>query len=220
MRTNRRFFSRDSGFIQNIFAFDEQSVKPNNFILIEILFFLFNNRKKIGLINVEGYFTCTQVADEMQKLGYVPDDVFLALKQMVRTDLIVTDRMNSIEIAWDDSVRIVAAGWVHLRLLSEGFEYIFGVIPTTPIREQRVAEQLAELVKIESERGELDFFQKYRAVDTFYRYLWAEREAAKTPFNSGPDSGADYILKHVHSALVNEKYSSKRKPREEDILDL
>ena len=109
---------------------------------------------------------------------------------------------------------------MHLRLLSEGFEYIFGVIPTTPIREQRVAEQLAELVKIESERGELDFFQKYRAVDTFYRYLWAEREAAKTPFNSGPDSGADYILKHVHSALVNEKYSSKRKPREEDILDL
>jgi hypothetical protein len=50
MRTNRRFFSKDSGFVQNIFAYDENSSKPDNFILIEILFFLFNNRKKIGHI--------------------------------------------------------------------------------------------------------------------------------------------------------------------------
>jgi hypothetical protein len=219
MRTNRRFFSKDSGFVQNIFAYDENSAKPDNFILIEILFFLFNNRKKIGHINIEGYFTCTQVVDEMQKLGYVRDDVFLALKHMAQTDLIVTDRMNSIEINWDDSVRILAAGWVHLRLLSEEFEYLFGVIPTTPIRDERIAAQLADLVEIESERGKLNFFQKYRAVDTLYRYLWSEREAAKTPFNDGPGSGADYVLKHIRQALKQAKFSSRRAPLEEDVLD-
>ena len=114
MRTNRRFFSNESGFVQNIFAYDESSLKPDNFISIEILFFLFNNRKTIGLINVEGYFTCTQVADEMQKLGYVPEDVFIALRYMVKKTLIVTDRMNSSQIEWDDSVRILAAGWYTL----------------------------------------------------------------------------------------------------------
>ena len=159
MRTNRRFFSNDSGFVQNIFSFDATSEKPDNFLLTEVLFFLFTNRKTIGLINVEGYFTCRQVADALQKLGYVPDDVFLAIQYLARTELIVTDRMNTKEVEWDDSVRVLAAGWVHLRILTERFEYIYGCIPTTPIRDQKIAEQLADLVIIESQRGELDFHQ-------------------------------------------------------------
>jgi hypothetical protein len=81
---------------------------------------------------------------------------------------------------------------VPLRVLSERFEYLFGVIPTTPIRDQAVAEQLADLVRIESERGELDFHQKVRAVDTFYRYLCKERTLSKTA--GGPDLKRDSIL--------------------------
>jgi hypothetical protein len=219
MRTNRRFFSKDSGFVQNVFSYDDEYEKADNFLLIEILFFLFKNRKTVGHINVEGYFTCLQVADALQKLGYVPDDVFLALKRLARSELIVTDRMNTTEVDWQDSVRILAAGWVHLRLLTGRFEYLFGVIPTTPIRDQKVAEQLAELVKFESERGELDFHQKIRAVDIFYRYLWSERAASTTPFNDGPDSGADYVLGHMHGAIEQMRSPSKARAREEDVLD-
>ncbi len=118
MRTNRRFFSKDSGFVQNIFSFEDENEKPDNFLIIEVLFFLFTHRKTIGHINIEGYFTCAQVADALQKLGYVPNDVFVTLKLLARSELIVTDRMTSTEVTWDDSVRILAAGWVHLRLLS------------------------------------------------------------------------------------------------------
>jgi hypothetical protein len=218
MRTNRRFFSKDSGFIQNIFTYDDESEKPDNFLIVEILFFLFNHRKTVGRINIEGYFTCSQVADALQKLGYVPNDVFLALKLLVRTELIVTDRMTPTAVDLEDSVRILAAGWVHLRLLSERFEYLFGVIPTTPIRDQRVAEQLGELVRIESERGELDFFQKVRVVELFYHYLWNERAVAKTPFNAGPDSGADYVLRHIGGAL--DQIKNRSRPTELDPLDL
>ena len=66
--------------------------KPDNFLLIEILFYIFKKQKKtVGLINVEGYFTCTQIADAMQKMGYVPDDAsFLTLKHLARTELVVT----------------------------------------------------------------------------------------------------------------------------------
>jgi len=219
MRTNRRFFSKDSGFVQNIFTYDDQCEKPNNFLLIEILFFLFKNRKTVGLINVEGYFTCTQVADFMQKLGYVPDDIFLTIKHLARTELIVTDRMNTTEVDWHDSVRILAAGWVHLRLLSGRFEYIFGSIPTTPIHDPKTAVQLGDLVKIEAERGELEFPQKIRAVDTFYRYLWNERAAATTPFNDGPESGADYVLGHIEGAIEQTKNPLKGRVRTDDILD-
>jgi len=118
MRTNRRLFSKDSGFIQNIFSYDETCEKPDNFLLVEILFFLFQNRKAIGAIGLEGYFSCQQVMDALQKLGYVPNDVFIGLGQLVKSELIITDRMNSTEISFDDSVRILASGWVHIRLLS------------------------------------------------------------------------------------------------------
>lgn len=219
MRTNRRFFSNDSGFVQNVFAYDAACQKADNFLVTEILFFLFTNRKVIGLINVEGYFTCQQVADGLQKLGYDPDDVFLTLNYLVRVELVVTDRLNTTELLWEDSVRILAAGWVHLRILTERFEYIYGCIPTTPIRDQRAAEQLADLVQIESARGELDFYQKVRAVDIFYRYLWYERQRSVTPFNEGPQSGADYVLKHIGSALELTRHSHV-KPASEDILDI
>ena len=219
MRTNRRFFSKDSGFVQNIFSYDDEFEKPDNFLLIEILYFLFRNRKAIGYINVEGYFTCKQVADALQKLGYVPSEVFLALRRLARTELIVTDRMNTTELDWEDSVRVLAAGWVHLRLLTGRFEYLFGVIPTTPLRDQMVAEQLAELVKLESQRGELDFHQKVRAVDIFFRYLWSERAASTTPFNDGPDSGADYALAHIRGAIEQTKNPSRARGHEDDVLD-
>ncbi|HEY7334448.1 MAG TPA: hypothetical protein VH639_06165 [Bryobacteraceae bacterium] len=219
MRTNRRFFSNDSGFVQNVFAYDIACQKADNFLITEILFFLFANRKVIGPINVEGYFTCRQVADALQKLGYDPDDVLLTLTYLARVELIVTDRLNTADLLWDDSVRVLAAGWVHLRILTERFEYIYGCIPTTPIRDRRAAEQLADLVHNESVRGELDFPQKVRAVDIFYRYLWSERQKAITPFNEGPQSGADYVLKHIGSALELTRHSHV-KPTGDDILDV
>lgn len=178
------------------------------------------NRKTVGHINLEGYFTCIQVADALQKLGYVPNDVFLTLNHLVKTELIITDRMNSSEVEWEDSVKILAAGWVHIRLLSERFEYLYGVIPTTPIRDQNVAEQLAELVKIEAARGELDYHQQIRAVDIFYRYLWSERTTSTTPFNEGPESGADYVLPHIRSAIELRRNPSKvRRTVDADVLD-
>ena len=101
------------------------------------------------------------------------------------------------------------------------FEYLYGVIPTTPIRDQVVAAQLGELVKIESERGELEYYQKIRAVDTFHRYLWKLRSVSKTPFNDGVESGAGYILEHIRIAIVQTKYPAKRGiTSAEDALDL
>jgi hypothetical protein len=219
MRRDRRLFSKDSGFIQNIFSYDEASQKPDNFLLAEILFFLFVNRKSVGAIGLEGFFSCPQIIDALQKLGYVPDDVVLALQHLVRTELVVTDRMNSTGVEIEDSVRILAAGWVHIRILTERFEYLYGVIPTTPIRDPHAAQQLAEFIRVEVERGDLPYPQKIRAVDIFYRYLWNERAALKTPFNDGPESGADYVLKHILGAIEQAKGSLRTKEFQPDILD-
>lgn len=44
----------------------------------------------------------------------MPDDVFLTLKHLARTELIITDRMNTTDPIWQDSVRILAeAGFIY-----------------------------------------------------------------------------------------------------------
>jgi len=69
-----------------------------------------------------------------------------------------------------------------------------------------------------SQRGELDFHQKLRAVDAFYRYLWNERNKGTTPFNEGPQSGANYVLQHILSAIDQIRHLKSRSI-EQDILD-
>jgi hypothetical protein len=215
-----RLFSSDSGgFIHNIFAFDDDLEKPDNFLAIEALYFLMLHRKRRGPINIEGYFTCTQIADALQKLGYATGDVFATVKHLVRSKLIITDRMNPTDVEWDDSVRILPAGWVHIRILTERFEYLFGVIPTTPIRDQKTTQQLAELVSIEMTKPDLEFQQKLRAVEIFNRYLKNERQRLVTPFNEGDVSGADYVLSHMTKALSVAKFGPRANTAEPDALD-
>ena len=158
--------------------------------------------------------------DVLQKLGYVPEDVFLGLTQLVKSELVITDRMNSAEISMDDSVRILAAGWVHIRILSSRFEYLFGVIATTPISDPEAARQLAELLRIEVEQVDLPYQHRIRAVDTFYRYLWKARASGGTPFDDTPHSGADYVLHHIREAIEQAKKPTKIREFEADILDV
>jgi hypothetical protein len=56
MRTEYRFFSDSSGFVKNIFGFEQEWENPNNFLLIEILFFLTTHRHVRGQIGLEGIF--------------------------------------------------------------------------------------------------------------------------------------------------------------------
>jgi hypothetical protein len=50
MRTDYRFASENSGMIANILYFDSDWQKPDNFVLVEILYYLVMNRKRKGQI--------------------------------------------------------------------------------------------------------------------------------------------------------------------------
>jgi hypothetical protein len=84
MRTEYRFFNNSSGFISNIFYFDEKWQQANNFILPDVLFWLADNRKRRGEIGLEGYFSVARLADELQKRGFVRGDVCNACSWLVR----------------------------------------------------------------------------------------------------------------------------------------
>jgi len=51
--------------------------------------------------------------------------------------------------------------------------------------------------------------------------IWHERQAAITPFNDGPESGAEYVLGHIQESIETTKnpLKARTKARVEDILD-
>lgn len=49
--------------------------------------------------------------------------------------------------------RISAAGFIHLRILSECLEYLYGVLPVTPIFEREAAAVIANTINKENQTG-------------------------------------------------------------------
>ncbi|MGO9271593.1 MAG: hypothetical protein ACLQOO_15245 [Terriglobia bacterium] len=220
MRTEYRFFSDHSGFLFNVFNCDPQWQKPDNFLLIEILYFLARSRKQKGEIGLEGYFTCRRITTELQRLGYVPEDVLIGLNLLLKKEIIGADHMNFDLVELDDSVRVLASGFWHVRVLVGRIEYLHGVIATTPIFDPEVAEQLAEFVKQESQRGRTSSFRRVAAVEIFSQYLLRQNKANATPFSGARETGAGYVLRHISDAIEHFRNVNAGDPAEPDSLDV
>jgi hypothetical protein len=220
MRTEYSFFSDHSGFVTNIFGYDPDWEKPDNFLLIEILYTLQRNRKRIGQIGLEGYFTCRSLAQDLQKFGYTPVDTLKALNLLLRRQLIAADHMNFRQVELDDCVRILASGFIHLRILSGRIEYLYGILPTTPLTDKRVADRLADMVRNESLRGGVSSFQTLTAVETFYQYLVDEDKFLSNIFLQNSETGRAYVLNKIEEGIEHFKNSGTKFSSGPDELDL
>ena len=212
MRTEYRFFNNTSGFVSNIFYSDEDWQQPNNFILSEILFWLADNRKRRGEIGLEGYFSGARLADELQKRGFVRGDVCEACSWLVGKNLVEADHMSRTSVTFADSIKITASGFIHLRVLCERLEYLYGVLTVTPVSESTTAHQLADFVRTENQAGQLGGFQQARAVEVFLEYLKKQYTHLKAAYPEfGADrTGASFVIKQIESALRYFRNPSER----------
>lgn len=142
MRTDYVLFSDGSGFISNVFHFENGWNRPSNLLIPEILFYRASSRKRVGQIGVEGYFTVEHICEVMHKIGFDPEEAAKAINHVLRKNLIDADHMGNISVVSSDSVKISASGYVHLRTLVERIEYLYGVIPATRITEDKALKSL------------------------------------------------------------------------------
>jgi hypothetical protein len=220
MRTEYTFFSDHSGFVSNIFTYDPDWEKPDNFLLVEILYNLQRNRKRVGQIGIEGYFTCRSLAQDLQKFGYTPDDTLKALNLLLRRQLIAADHMNFTRVEFDDCVRILASGFIHLRVLSGRIEYLYGILATTPFTDKRVAERLADIVRNESIRGGVTSYQTLAGVEEFYRYLLDEDKYLSNSFLQASETGRAYVLHKIEEGIEHFKNAGLKFSQGPDVLDM
>ncbi|NTG32643.1 hypothetical protein G6K91_00045 [Agrobacterium rhizogenes] len=223
MRTDYRLFSDRSGFISNIFNFENEWNRPSNFLVIEILFFLAAARKRAGQIGIEGYFTVQHICELMQKLGYDPEDTAAAINLILTRYLIDADHMGNISAKMSDSVKISASGYIHLRTLVERIEYLYGILATTRVTDDQVLAIIAEATQRELRLGDLTARAKVQVVEVFRDYLvkqaQAVAEAAGRKFDINDlDSGSAYVLRAMDRA-TGRFYRREDYPAELDPLD-
>jgi hypothetical protein len=206
MRTDYRLFSDRSGFISNIFNFENEWNRPSNFLQIEILFFLASSRKRAGPIGIEGYFTVQYICELMQKIGYDPEDTAKAINLALARYLIDTDHMGNVLVSQSDSVKISASGFIHLRTLVERLEYLYGMLATTRVTDGKLLDTIAEATQRELRLGDLSPRAKLQVVEAFRDYLLKQAadlaKAAGSRFDiTDRNSGAAYVLRAVERAI-------------------
>ena len=203
MRTDYRFFSDNNSNVTNIFNYENDWARPDNFLISEVLYFLIVSRKRQGEIGLEGYFSVRHVCDHLQRFGYDPSDVWQATIYLLQRQLIIADNFNTQHVELDDCVKIQASGFMHLRILCGRIEYLFGIIPVTPIADPSTSIALSRYVNQENQQGDLSGQDKARAVEVLYKFLKKEmlRLRETNPFYDAGNSGGNYVLRSMDTAL-------------------
>ena len=129
-----------------------------------MLFWLCDNRKRRGDIGLEGYFSVDRIADVMQLRGYVLEDVAAACSWLVKRELVEADHMNRSGVSGHDCVKVTASGFIHLRILCERIEYLYGVLSVTPIIDSGVANKIAQYLNRENQHDRISGHQMVQCV--------------------------------------------------------
>ncbi|WP_404356229.1 type I restriction endonuclease [Methylotuvimicrobium sp. KM1] len=144
MRTNYRYYSRNHGYIYNIFSTPGSSSTANNFLVPEILEYLARNRKNTSSYSIEGYMYVQDILEYMSGMGYVKEDVMWALEELLVSNLISADHQRNKGIREIDYIKITASGYYHIRLISSRSEYLSNVPFDTYIYNYDIAKKISQ----------------------------------------------------------------------------
>ena len=203
MRTEYRFFHDDSGFLSNLFYVDEHWKQPNNFLIVDILYWLYTNRKQVGTIGLEGYFSIRHISGALQPCGYIVEDIASGCRWLVRKRLIEADHMNNIDVSADDSVKISASGFIHLRILSERLEYLYGIMSVTMVEDRKAISSIRDYINRENQYDRISPHHMAGCVQVFMDYLKNQYEYLRRsyPQFGGKETGACFVIDQIQRAL-------------------
>lgn len=221
MRQDYRFFSEASGFVANILYCGTNWVRPNNFLVCEILFYLIGQRKVNGDNGQMGYVSVGRLQDKLEKFGYVRSDILDASQYLLEKELIEADSATAKNLSTDASVKASAAGWAHLRILSSRSEYIVSLLATTPINDPQFEARIFDLMQTENRSGRLYQSQYIQLLTGLQLYLKKQFDTLKSHpgYAESSTNGAVYLLSKVSEALSFASKSNTTSKPQMDWLD-
>lgn len=202
MRQDYRFFSESSGFVANIFYCGQNWVRPNNFLPIEILFYLIGQRKVAGDNGQMGFVSISRLQEHLEKLGYAKSDILDAAHYLLSKELIEADSATTKSLGHTESVKASASGWAHLRILAERSEYLVSVLPTTPLNDPAFEARVFDLMQTESRFGRINQAQAVGMLQELHNYLSKQFAVLSSHpgYSNNSVNGAQYVLRKIAEA--------------------
>jgi len=204
MRGEYQFHSEHSGFVANLFHVGSSWERPTNFLVVDVVLWLWRNRKTVGELGVEGYFTVARIARELELRGYTANDVTDACRFCLKQGLVEADHFGRELLGDQDSVKITYSGFVHMRLLVSRVEYLYGILPTTIISSRPYVESIAKIVEREAAGLAVTWSMKIQCVELLFRHLKEQYMLWTNSFPNfgGGETGASYVLDQIEGALA------------------
>jgi len=193
MRTKYLHYTPSHGYITNLFAINQASPHVDNFLLVSILQYLSDNRKKPGDIRIEGYIAVSRIVDNMTICGYLKEDILWGLELLLNHGLVLADHQRETGITLTDCLKISASGYFHMGILLQRLEYIHGVALDTSYNQKGVAERLMEISKAEPN---LNMRQQLDVLSLLTGYLNNE-DTRLASYHIGPENSPQcrqYVL--------------------------
>jgi hypothetical protein len=203
MRRDYRYFTDDKGFVSNIFYCDPSWVRPNNIVIIEMMYFLLLERMNNGENGLLGYVALNRLKDKLEKYGFIRDDIHSAAEWLVERELIEVDSGSIKNLKDTDCVKMTASGWAHLRILSSRVEYLSSVLHNMAISDDQLVNRVFDMMQIESRYGDLRLNQMIGVVENFLHYVKEQKENLNVNANYKNElrTGAAYIMEKMREAL-------------------
>lgn len=221
MRQDYRFFSENSGFVGNLFYCDAAWVRPSNFLVCEILFYLINQRKVPGDNGQMGFVSIERLQRHLERLGFVLSDSFAAAQYALSKELVEADSATVSKLNSSNCLKASASSWAHMKILSARIEYLHAILPTTPISDRRLESRIYDLMLTESRFGKISLDQKINVVESFYSYLRSQYSSLKSHpgYTEVGRTGAAYILRQIEDAIRYAKSGDHRVSEQLDWID-
>ena len=221
MRTSYRMFANDHGYMTNIFELPEGLTYPSPFMLVEILAFLIQHRKKQGDSGAEGFYTVKTVATEMERLGYYSSDTRIAVEHLRNHHLLISDFQSKDQLEVDDLVRIHSSGFIHVRFLTKRLEYLAGILPTVTYFEESIAKEVGHTWVAHLDSPDISRGNKIRTVELFLSYLerMYKLRTERNPFFAHANWGAKYVIQNIQKTLAWANDPQARFPYQRDLFE-
>lgn len=215
MRGEYRFHSDNSGYVKNVFYCDVDWVRPSNFLLVDLLYELYARRLKVGAVGLQGYHSVDSIAEEFALRGYVEGDVFSAANYLLAGNLVEAEHFESVLRSSGDSIKVTYSGFIHLRFMLPRNEYVYGVLPTSPVFNSRSADQIVRVIAREADGREIDLDSKIRAITAFYDSLKENYifYADAFPKFGGQGTGASYVVNQLDVLTYNLTHRRRLVPK-------
>ena len=144
-----------------------------------------------------------------------------AVNMMLKSGLVESDNFKRKLDSAEDSVKVTYSGFIHMRLLLGSLEYLYGILPTTPVFNASIADRIKTSLEREASGRIVSSAMQLSAVHALLEHLEEafHKEMSSFPAFGGVGTGAYYALSVRHPPVAKVRAAVAAGDRRPEVIE-